>query len=248
MNGPVAQPNGVIALKRLLPLFALVLFALPALAADPPPPAGTVVRAQDDGKLYVAGADGKFRPHEAAPAAPCTVCDPCKCAAGVCPACPATAATGTDGALAEVNAKRAARGLPPFAYDEGLTRAAQACAAFRAERGIAGHSANDFGFLPAGVRADAAGCAAWPAHMGWGSCCAYENWSHAGAAWATGRDGLRYMHLLCRNGAQAGSAAGMAPVVGGQPVYLPAPAASSCPGGNCPAPASGRPRYAIPVK
>ena len=30
--------------------------------------------------------------------------------------------------LDEVNATRASRGLPPFQYDEGLTRAAQACA------------------------------------------------------------------------------------------------------------------------
>jgi hypothetical protein len=106
---------------------------------------------------------------------------------------------GLDGdGLAEVNAKRAARGLRPFLRDEGLTQAARACAQFRAANGLSGHTANDFAFVPAGTHATSAGCAACPAGYGWMSCCVYENYTYAGAAWVTGRDGQRYMQLYCR--------------------------------------------------
>lgn len=101
-------------------------------------------------------------------------------------------------ALDEVNATRAQRGLPPFQYDEGLTRAAQACAQFRADRLIQGHTSNDFAFVPAGSHAPAAGCAAWEPSMGWGACCTYDRYTYAGAAYALGRDGRRYMHLFVR--------------------------------------------------
>jgi hypothetical protein len=107
-------------------------------------------------------------------------------------------------ALEEVNAYRAARGLRPFIRDDGLTQAAQGCADYRAERGITGHC-NDFSFVPEGSMARAAGCAAWAPHWngeewvyGWGSCCTYENWTYAGAAYVIGRDGRRYMHLFVR--------------------------------------------------
>lgn len=100
--------------------------------------------------------------------------------------------------LGEVNAQRAARGLRPFVRDEGLTQAALACAQHRAAHGLFGHSANDFAFVPAGTFASAAGCAAYPAGYGWMSCCVYENYTYAGAAWVTGRDGRRYMHLFVR--------------------------------------------------
>ena len=49
--------------------------------------------------------------------------------------------------------------LRPFVRDEGLTRAAQACAAFRARAGLFGHTADDFTFVPAGSSASTAGCA-----------------------------------------------------------------------------------------
>jgi hypothetical protein len=101
-------------------------------------------------------------------------------------------------ALDEVNAVRAARGLAPFAKDEGLTKAALSAARFRAERRIAGHTPNDFGHLPEGSTASAAGCAAWFPDWGWGSCCTYENWRSAGAAYVVGQDGRRYMHLFVR--------------------------------------------------
>ena len=101
-------------------------------------------------------------------------------------------------ALAEVNRARARRGLPPYAFDEKLTEAAKRCAAYRAKRRIAGHTGNDFAFLPKGGRATAAGCGALDDSWGWGSCCTYESWRKAGAAWVRGSDGKRYMHLFVR--------------------------------------------------
>jgi uncharacterized protein YkwD len=100
--------------------------------------------------------------------------------------------------LEEVNAKRASRGLRPFIRDESLTHAARACAQFRAANRLFGHTSNDFSFLPAGSGASSAGCAAYPASYGWMSCCTYENYTYAGAAWVTGSDGRRYMHLFVR--------------------------------------------------
>jgi uncharacterized protein YkwD len=97
-----------------------------------------------------------------------------------------------------VNAQRAARGLRPYVRDDGLTQAAMSCAAFRAERGMFGHTSNDFAFLPAGSTAASAGCAAYPASQGWMSCCVHENYTYAGAAYVTGRDGRRYMQLFVR--------------------------------------------------
>ena len=100
--------------------------------------------------------------------------------------------------LDEVNAKRASRGLPPFVRDPALTQAAHSCAAFRAQYGLFGHTSNDFGFLPPGSSAASAGCAAYPASYGWMSCCTYEGYTYAGAAYVTGTDGRRYMHLFVR--------------------------------------------------
>jgi hypothetical protein len=101
-------------------------------------------------------------------------------------------------ALDEVNAARAARGLRPYVRDALLTSAATTCAEFRASRLISGHTANDFAAVPPGGMASASGCAAWPPGMGWGSCCTYEGYTYAGAAYAMGRDGQRYMHLFVR--------------------------------------------------
>lgn len=102
-------------------------------------------------------------------------------------------------ALDEVNALRARYHLAPFVRDEDLTVAAKAAASYRAARLLSGHTANDFVFLPAGAQADAAGCAAWPDSWGWGACCPLDRGNYAaGAAWARGRDGKRYMHLFVR--------------------------------------------------
>lgn len=112
---------------------------------------------------------------------------------------PTTPTIGIDGdGLDEVNAKRAARGLRPFVRDDGLTRAAKGCAEYRAANRLFGHTSNDFAFVPAGTVARSAGCAAYPASYGWMSCCVYDNYTYAGAAWVTGRDGRRYMHLFTR--------------------------------------------------
>lgn len=100
--------------------------------------------------------------------------------------------------LDEVNAKRAQRGLRPFVRDDSLTQAARACAGFRANNRLFGHTSNDFAFVPAGSSASSAGCAAYPASYGWMSCCVYDNYTYAGAAWVTGSDGKRYMHLFVR--------------------------------------------------
>jgi hypothetical protein len=101
-------------------------------------------------------------------------------------------------ALAEVNAARAARGLKPFIKDDDLTAGAVNVADFRAARLMTGHTSNDFAGLPAGSRASSAGCAAWEPSFGWGACCTYDNYTYAGAAWAKGRDGRRYMQLFVR--------------------------------------------------
>lgn len=112
---------------------------------------------------------------------------------------PMASVEGATDALDEVNAARARLGLHPFKRDPGLTTAALRCARHRADRLIEGH-VNDFAFLPAGCKAGASGCAAWPQGAGWGSCCWKENWEYAGAAYAIGRDGRRYMHIFVRRG------------------------------------------------
>jgi hypothetical protein len=101
-------------------------------------------------------------------------------------------------ALEEVNAARAARGLRPFIKDPDLTAGAINVADFRAARLMAGHTSNDFNGLPVGTTATSAGCAAWEPSFGWGACCTYDNYRYAGAAWALGRDGRRYMQLFVR--------------------------------------------------
>lgn len=102
-------------------------------------------------------------------------------------------------ALMECNAKRAGYGLNVLIEDPGLTIAAQRAAEYRAANLISGHTENDFQFIPAGCFAVSAGCAAWPPHYGWGSCCTEDSgYTYGGAGWAWGRDGQRYMHLFVR--------------------------------------------------
>lgn len=106
-------------------------------------------------------------------------------------------ATGAD-ALSEVNAARASRGLRPYVNDSLLNQAAQAAAKARAACRCAGHTQNDFSYVPSGGWATSAGCAAWEPSWGWGACCTYDHYTYAGAAWAMGSDGKRYMHLFVR--------------------------------------------------
>ena len=120
-------------------------------------------------------------------------------AAAYSPTEPKYATSGATDALAEVNSERTKRGLPPFKHDPLLTQAAQEAARQRASRGIEGHLASDFDCLPAGAHADAAGCGALDDSWGWGTCCTYDSYTHAGAAWVRGADGKRYMHLFVRN-------------------------------------------------
>lgn len=104
-------------------------------------------------------------------------------------------------ALAEVNAKRAARGLRPYLPDPLLAEGAARLAAARAARLQFGHftgGLGDFAHLPPGAVAAATGCGAYPPSYGWMTCATYDGYTHAGAAWAAGADGKRYMHLVCR--------------------------------------------------
>lgn len=110
-----------------------------------------------------------------------------------------SASHAAEDALDEVNAVRARRGLPAFERVECLTIAAKGCADYRAANRMPGHTRNDFAYLPQGCSAEAAGCAGWRPGDGWGACCTYERWKYGGAAWAIGRNGVRYMHLFVSN-------------------------------------------------
>jgi hypothetical protein len=236
---------------------------LPELAvadrsADAYPPVGTVVIAKDTGKAMEHRGNGLFvevAMPQKTPAAKdgCACGDSCKCPAGVCPACPATATAGRGGnvALAAVNVKRAARGLPPYQFDPALTAAAEACATHRAQRGIFGHitgGMGDFAFLPPGARADATGCAAYPASYGFMACAVYDSYRYAGAAMVPGSDGKVYCHLFVSNspggsvGYVAPSPAPLAGSVAPQVYVPPQSSGGSCPNGQCGVPQS-QPRY-----
>jgi hypothetical protein len=107
-------------------------------------------------------------------------------------------AHAAEDALDVVNEMRVKRGMKPFIRDDGLTRAAAGCADFRAINRIHNHTANDFTALPKGTWADASGCAAVEDFWGFMSCCKFEKWTYAGAAWTRGADGLLYCHLFVR--------------------------------------------------
>ena len=108
------------------------------------------------------------------------------------------ATTGSDDALQEVNAERAKRGLRAFLPDPLLNQGARKAAKIRAANQIHGHLSSDFDQLPPGAQATAAGCGALEPSWGWGSCCTYDDYTYAGAAWVMGTDGRRYMHLFVR--------------------------------------------------
>lgn len=112
-----------------------------------------------------------------------------------------TSSSGSDDSLDEVNRARALRGLRPFINDSLLNQGARLCARLRAQQHIHGHlggNMSDFACLPQGVEMSAAGAGALTPDWGWGTCCTYENYQYAGAAWVMGSDGLRYMSLFVR--------------------------------------------------
>lgn len=108
-----------------------------------------------------------------------------------------SAPAGHSSALDEVNVLRARRGLPAYVSEPNLEVAALAAAMFRAERGMFGHAANDFVFLPAGSHADATGCAANEARYGFMACEVLGNYRYAGAAMIP-VNGKLYCHLFLR--------------------------------------------------
>ncbi len=110
----------------------------------------------------------------------------------------AIALESVEDALHEVNAERAKRGLRPFLPEPSLNQAARTCAKLRATSLIESHLPNDFAHLPSGAVATAAGCGALEPSWGWGTCCTYDRYTYAGAAWVSGADGKRYMHLFVR--------------------------------------------------
>lgn len=109
----------------------------------------------------------------------------------------------TSAAFEEVNAHRARRGLRPFVWDDGLARAAEKCAAYRAQTFQHGH-VNDFAFLDPGVECAATGAEAGgqsynaPGTPGWFTCCTEDGYTFAGAGSATDANGQRYMSLFVR--------------------------------------------------
>jgi hypothetical protein len=112
---------------------------------------------------------------------------------------------GVQDGLDEVNAKRAARGLPPFIRDEGLSRGAARCASIKAANCHSGHlngGMSDFACLDPGVHCRSTGADGSKCHLGdgwgWMTCCTFDNYQYAGAAWAIGPDGCRYMSLFVR--------------------------------------------------
>jgi len=103
-----------------------------------------------------------------------------------------------ENAIGEVNALRAARGLPPLTEDAGLTAGALNVADFRAQRGILGHTASDSNGLPIGVTCRAFGCG-WRTGPGeFTTCHMYGNWTRAGAAKAIGLNGVTLYQIFVK--------------------------------------------------
>lgn len=118
------------------------------------------------------------------------------------PAAPLPTGAECKDALEQVNAQRKERGLAPFQNDPQLAVAAYAAAKERASRGIQGHLESDFVHLPAGAKADAAGCGALDSTWGFAACCVYDDYKFAGAAWVES-GGLRFNHIFVRNDSPA---------------------------------------------
>ena len=95
----------------------------------------------------------------------------------------------------EVNEWRRRSGLPPFIEDPAMTKFAELKARFRAERNLRdGHH----GPQPAAGWHEGTGEAT--ATWGWLTCESESDFKYAGAALCVGRDGTRFMVLVCRDG------------------------------------------------
>lgn len=117
------------------------------------------------------------------------------------PPAPVTPPGAEGDALAEVNEARRLEGLPPFRLDPALAAAAMDCARFRAARGITGHVGgpmSDHAFCRYGSMAASCGAGGMEPAWGWRTCCTYEGYTYAGAAWVTGAGGVRYMSLFVK--------------------------------------------------
>lgn len=102
-------------------------------------------------------------------------------------------------AMAELNARRAGYGLPPFQTDPQLLQAAMNAASCRASLRHAGHLQNDYAALPAGVPgypSCVAGCGVYDGMFL--SCGSDDRKRFAGAAKARGADGRWYCHLFVK--------------------------------------------------
>lgn len=97
--------------------------------------------------------------------------------------------------FAEVNEWRRRAGLPAFVEDPQMTAFAQAKAKYRAERGLQnGHQGPK---PPAGWRE---GTGEATSTWGWLTCEMESDFRYAGAGVCVGKDGKRYMVLVCRGG------------------------------------------------
>lgn len=99
--------------------------------------------------------------------------------------------------LDELNEQRRRRGMRPLTLCPALQEAARACAAYRAQRDIRGHT-DDFAFVPKGAWSSSAGAACWPPSYGFGGCGRFDANTYAGAATVIGPNGLAYHHIFYR--------------------------------------------------
>lgn len=140
--------------------------------------------------------------HSSAPiAAPAPASAKMPAKAANCPECPVTTnltVLTPEDALAEVNRIRASQGLPALQHDPYLAAGAAQCAVHRAAFLCEGHTASDFGALPAGSP-QCIGGAGVEYGSGFNACCVDESgWRYAGAAKCRGRDGRVYCQIFVR--------------------------------------------------
>lgn len=142
-----------------------------------------------------------------APAGGCCPSGACS-SGGTCPApsgkaeAVASPRPGVSSGLDQVNARRAAAGLPLYRRCPDLEAAAEACVRYRARARIRGHvpdGLGDFRFLPAGVNARAAGADWYGATAEFATCAMYDTeYTEAGCASAVDDSGNWYHQIFVR--------------------------------------------------